>query len=177
MNFYTHPHASGHSQQPPFDAETMMDIASNLFPGLAEQWPQLATQFAPFMQNCAARAHAGAGPAPASPGFSPKMDVEERPESNETIVTLELPGVPRDTVCIDVTESSLKVSGDHVRSPGTGRLTTQERTFGKFERSLALPKGVLADDVKAELADGLLTLTFPMRKSVPEQEKTRVPLN
>ncbi|EJD42432.1 HSP20-like chaperone [Auricularia subglabra TFB-10046 SS5] len=177
MDFYTHPRANGPSQHPQFDVETMMDIASNLFPGLAEQWPQLAAQCGPFMQNFAARAQAGAGSAPAFSGFAPKMDVEERPESNETIVTLELPGVPRDTVCLDVTESSLKVSGEHIRSQGTGRLTTQERTFGKFERSLTLPKGVSADDVKAELADGLLTLTFPMRKTIPEQEKTRVPLD
>ncbi|KZV87260.1 HSP20-like chaperone [Exidia glandulosa HHB12029] len=110
------------------------------------------------------------------------MDVEERPESNETILSLELPGVARDAVGIDVHVDGadgprLVVSGEHTRLQGSGRLATHERVFGKFERTVRLPRGVTADDVKAELVDGVLTVTYPMRKSVPESESTRVTVN
>jgi len=131
-----------------------------------------------------------------------RMDTEERPESNETVLTLELPGVSRELIGIDVTPGSdassvgkLVVSGEtETRVPGA-KFTSRERSAGKFERTITLPKGVnvsvfgesvvrgdanrylQAEDVKADFADGVLTLVFPLRKSVPEADKTRVSIN
>jgi len=42
-----------------------------------------------------------------------------------------------------------------------------ERVFGAFSRSLTLPRGVDADAVKAEFADGVLEITIPK----PEERK------
>ncbi|KAH7099300.1 HSP20-like chaperone [Auriculariales sp. MPI-PUGE-AT-0066] len=185
------------AQQPSFDLDMMLDIASNVLPGLAEQWPQFAAQaeqFAPHLFNgqaangspfgrCSGFARRAAATSSPNGVFSPKMDSEERPETNETVLTLELPGIPRDRVNIDVTGGSdgaaakLVVSGGMDERPPGAKFSSRERTIGKFERTVNLPRGVTAEDIKADLADGLLTISYPLRKSVPEAEKTRVTVN
>ncbi len=44
-----------------------------------------------------------------------------------------------------------------------------ERRFGAFQRSLALPQGVKADQIEAAYDDGILTVTVPKA----EQEKPK----
>ncbi|MGE5620853.1 MAG: Hsp20/alpha crystallin family protein, partial [Sphingomonadaceae bacterium] len=36
-----------------------------------------------------------------------------------------------------------------------------ERRYGSFQRSLALPQGVKADEIQANYDDGILTVTVP----------------
>lgn len=54
------------------------------------------------------------------------------------------------------------------------RVLRSERRRGTFERQVQLPLPVEADQVSAELADGVLTVTLP--KSDPEQGKRRIPV-
>jgi HSP20 family protein len=44
-----------------------------------------------------------------------------------------------------------------------------ERSYGSFERSIALPEGVKPEDVKATIAKGVLTVKVP--KPAPAQSK------
>jgi HSP20 family protein len=44
-----------------------------------------------------------------------------------------------------------------------------ERSYGAFERSIALPDGVKPEDVKATIAKGVLTVKVP--KPAPAQAK------
>jgi HSP20 family protein len=44
-----------------------------------------------------------------------------------------------------------------------------ERRFGSFQRSLALPQGVRADEIQAAYDDGILTVTVPKA----EEEKPK----
>jgi len=77
-HFYTNFHndTSRQQQQQPFDLETMLDIASNILPGLAEQWPQFASraeQFAPQLFSAAGGCPAFARERPTSNGsFVPR---------------------------------------------------------------------------------------------------------
>ena len=85
------------------------------------------------------------------------------------VVTAELPGLSREDVEIEIKDGVLTVSGerraDHEeKSEGYFRV---ERSFGRFSRSLTLPKGVEADGVAAEFEGGVLEVRIPK----PEQRK------
>ncbi len=92
-------------------------------------------------------------------------------DSGKLIIRADLPGVdPKD---VDVT-----VTGDQLTIRGTReqRVDEQSRSFinrefsyGSFERTVRLPGGVKAEDVKASYRDGVLELTMP----VPEESKSR----
>jgi HSP20 family protein len=50
-----------------------------------------------------------------------------------------------------------------------GNVYYQERRYGKFERSFALPIGIETDAIDAEFEDGVLTVTLPK----PEEAKPK----
>lgn len=99
---------------------------------------------------------------PATAGaFSPALDVEESEDAFTLYV--ELPGVKPDDVEITLEENVLTVTGerkfyDEREEDGFRRI---ERSFGRFHRAVRLPDRVASDDVKAEYADGMLTITVP----------------
>jgi HSP20 family protein len=51
----------------------------------------------------------------------------------------------------------------------------REIRYGSFERSLPLPEGIKAEDLKATYRDGVLELSAPMPKEVaPKEVKVQV---
>ena len=73
------------------------------------------------------------------------MDVCETKE-NELTATIELPGMSKDDVSIDVHPNRLIISGQFTRSNQQEQngYAVRERHFGKFTRTLPLPTGVKA---------------------------------
>lgn len=90
--------------------------------------------------------------------FSPRMDIDEK-EGVYTIL-LDLPGLKKEDIKVDLHDSVLTVSGERVRAEGTGEKYS-ERSFGRFERSITLPTAVDAEKVEAKFEDGVLRLTLP----------------
>jgi HSP20 family protein len=68
---------------------------------------------------------------------------------------MELPGVKKEDVKLDLTQRSLSVSAERKLSTDTG-----ERTQS-YTRSLTLPADVATENISAKLEDGILTLTLP----------------
>jgi HSP20 family protein len=79
------------------------------------------------------------------------------------VVELEVPGVKREDVTIEVEDGRLAVTGEFKNTftaeDGT-RLHARTRRTGRFEYRARLPRGADADAVGAELADGVLTITI-----------------
>jgi len=94
-------------------------------------------------------------------GWSPATDLVETDSS--LILKADLPGLSRDDVNITVEENILTVSGERHQEHESSRdgYHHLERSFGKFSRSLRLPQGVSADDVRAEFDNGVLEVTIP----------------
>jgi HSP20 family protein len=86
-------------------------------------------------------------------------------------VTVALPGVNADQINVRLHDGTLTVSADVPQPavPENAHLLLQERPFGQFSRSIALPQPVNADQVEAAYEDGILTLTLP--KSPEAQPK------
>ncbi|KAF8732649.1 hypothetical protein AX14_004094 [Amanita brunnescens Koide BX004] len=104
----------------------------------------------------------------------PKMDLHENPESNTVTVLFELPGLDRENVNITVQNGRLDVSGESrlAQQYESGGFAVRERQAGRFYRSVQLPAGVSESDIKANLENGVLTVTYP--KATAEMAPKRI---
>ena len=74
---------------------------------------------------------------------------------------IDLPGVQRDDVDIQLVDRVLTVTGEVKEKERTGVLRRRTRRVGQFYYSVTLPGDVDADNVEARLHDGVLTLRVP----------------
>ena len=70
------------------------------------------------------------------------MDIHESPESNLVTATLELPGLKKEDIAIDVQGGRLVISGEQNQSNEVNEkgYVLRERRSGRFYRTLPLPK-------------------------------------
>jgi HSP20 family protein len=81
-------------------------------------------------------------------------------------VYMDVPGLNADSLEIELENDTLTVRGErpypYQRSDGDGQVVRHvERRFGRFERSLRVPRGMNPDAVEAQVANGVLTLHIP----------------
>lgn len=91
--------------------------------------------------------------------WSPLADVEEHEDAYT--VEIELPGVRRDDVDIQLLDRTLTVSGEIEEKERRGILHRRTRRMGRFHYAVTLPSEVDPDGVEASLRDGVLTLRVP----------------
>ena len=103
-------------------------------------------------------------------GWAPVVDLFENKDS--FVVKAELPGMKKEQIEISLHEGALLVSGERKREEKSkpGETYREERFYGKFHRSIALPKPVAADQVKATYKDGVLTVTLPKTEEVKPKQ-------
>jgi HSP20 family protein len=104
--------------------------------------------------------------------FMPSFDVKETADAY--VFTADMPGIRREDLDIQLAGNRLSISGRReVESSGQeGQVYTQERSFGTFTRSFALPEEVESGKVVAELRDGVLNLMVPKSPEVRPQKIT-----
>ena len=75
-----------------------------------------------------------------------RLDLYEDKNSNLVTATLELPGMKKEDISIDVHQEQLTITGEAEADSEVkdGAYTLRERKFGKFTRSIKLPKGTKA---------------------------------
>jgi HSP20 family protein len=84
-------------------------------------------------------------------------------QQDSVIVELELPGMDKADLSVEVVEDHLIISG-HKRSSGTrreGAILITERAFGNFKRVLALPCAVDGSAIQATYEKGILSVNLP----------------
>jgi HSP20 family protein len=91
----------------------------------------------------------------------PPMDLVETEDN--LVLRADLPGVDRDDIDIEVKDGVLTVSGERKAQHEEKRegFHRVERSFGRFSRSLELPKGVEADNIDARFERGVLEVRMP----------------
>ena len=90
-------------------------------------------------------------------GIYPRVNVSQ--DGDAFVAFVELPGVSRDDLEIEVNGRQLHVRGHkRVEAPAGAAVTHREFAGGAFERTLILPVRIDADTVHAELRDGILSL-------------------
>ena len=93
--------------------------------------------------------------------WMPRANVHETAE--EFVVTLEIPGIDRDEIEIQVEGPYLNVSGTRTEAATDGcvRWHQMEIAHGRFERVLALPQEADPERITATYKDGFLTIHIP----------------
>lgn len=96
-----------------------------------------------------------------------KSDIEQT--DTEYRITSDLPGTSLADIAITVDGFDVKITGKRELShkTETSRLCSQERYSGTFSRVFTLPSDACPQEAKASTKDGVLTVTFPRKKTTP----------
>lgn len=112
-------------------------------------------------------------------GFSnqqrtPMMDVADL--GNKYEMKVEMPGIPKDKINIDVSPNGIEISADHEtnQEEKNKNWLRRERSSMSFYRNIQFPEEVKTDTVEAELKDGVLHLSIPKVEAKPEYKATKV---
>ena len=150
--------ASSHAARDPFamlrDATSELDRIFGRPFGSALRWPSLRAMALPDAAS-----------------WTPQVDVFER--GNRLITKVDLPGVKKDDVKVEVTDGHLAISGERKSESDEKKDNVYrcERSYGSFYRAVPLPEGVMLEDVKASFANGVLEVSIPL--PAPDQAKVR----
>ena len=100
--------------------------------------------------------------APAMVNWVPGIDVFEA--EGRLVTRIDLPGMKKEDVKVEVTEGSLVISGERKREVEEKheQFFRREREYGQFYRAVPLPEGVNVEDIKAVFADGVLDVSIPL---------------
>jgi HSP20 family protein len=87
---------------------------------------------------------------------------------DDVVVKTAVPGVKSEDIDVSITGDVLIIKGETKAEEKVEKANyvRQERRYGAFSRSLALPSTVVADKVTAEFENGVLTLTLPKAEEV-----------
>ena len=111
-----------------------------------------------------------AQPALEAVAWIPGIDVFEK--DNRLITKVDLPGLKKEDVKVEVTDGHLAISGERKRETEEKKehFYRSEREYGSFYRTVPLPDGAKLEDVKAMFADGVLEVSVPL----PPKAETQV---
>jgi HSP20 family protein len=107
--------------------------------------------------------------------WTPAIDVER--EDGQVVVRADVPGFKPEDVKIEVSDDVLTISGEHQESDEQKdkNYVRRERRYGSFARSVALPPGVDAKQIKATTHDGVVELTIPLPMEEKQEKVTITP--
>jgi len=106
--------------------------------------------------------------------WSPQIDVSER--EGKFIVHADLPGLSKDDVKVDITDSLLTIQGErrqHKKEEREG-YSYNECSYGSFYRAIPLPTGAETAKATAQFQNGVLQVTVPAPAQVGGKQVRRL---
>jgi HSP20 family protein len=102
--------------------------------------------------------------------ITPIVDIYE--EKDDIVVKAELPGMTKDDIEVDISNSHLTLRGEKKKEEKIEEKEyfACERSYGAFHRSLELPKDVQSDKVKASFKNGILEIRLPKTEEAKTKE-------
>jgi HSP20 family protein len=105
--------------------------------------------------------------APTATAWSPLADLRETDDAY--IVEIDVPGVKREDITIDLRDDKLSVTGELKETEREGLFRKRTRRTGHFDYRTTLSRNVNPDKIDASLTNGVLTVRIPKA----EQAKPR----
>ena len=92
---------------------------------------------------------------------TPAVDVYE--DKDDVVVKAEVPGLSKEDLEVDLTESTLTIKGEKKKEEEIkeNNYYRSERSSGSFTRTFELPAEVKTDQAKASFKDGILEIRVP----------------
>lgn len=109
--------------------------------------------------------------------WAPSIDVDE--DDRSIHVKADMPGMSEKDISVVVENGVLTISGEkkeeRKEEKDGKRYIVSERRFGSFRRSISLPDGAKADNIKAEFKNGVLDVEIPKEeKAQPKRIEIKV---
>ena len=107
--------------------------------------------------------------------FVPTVDIEEK--DKEFSVIVELPGLRKEDIQINIKDKMLSISGEkkQEKTEKSANYLRSERVFGKFQRSFRLMDYADEANISAEFSDGVLSVSIPkLKESIAKQLEIKV---
>ena len=103
--------------------------------------------------------------------FIPAVNTREGDDAY--YIEVDLPGVKKEDINIDVDENTLTISGERKvkEEHKEDNFYKVESVYGKFERSFSLPEDVDTDKIEAEFKNGVLEIKIPKVQKVEQTPK------
>jgi HSP20 family protein len=94
--------------------------------------------------------------------WTPSIEIFEK--DKRLFTRVDLPGMKREDVKVEVTDGNLVISGERKKEFEEKKENVYrcEREYGSFYRSVPLPENVKLDDIKATFVNGVLEVSVPM---------------
>ncbi|KAJ8550851.1 hypothetical protein K7X08_000221 [Anisodus acutangulus] len=98
--------------------------------------------------------------------LSPSQLMGRYKEDNKSYkIRYDVPGLSKEDVKITVEGGMLTIKGEHKEEHEEGsdndEFWSSSRSYGYYNNSIMLPEDAKADEIKAEMKDGVLTITIP----------------
>jgi HSP20 family protein len=102
--------------------------------------------------------------------WEPPVDIYETDDA--LVLQVELPGVSKDAVNVELHEHTLTLSGERTREPAVtgGQYQREEGRYGAFQRAFRMPTIVDQAKIQATYKDGVLALRLPKHAAATPQE-------
>ena len=108
-------------------------------------------------------------------GFSPSVNTREGEYAYH--VEVDLPGVKKDDIHVDLKGNVLTISGERKTKKEVKEedYYKMESSYGKFQRSFTLPENTDAENIEANAEDGVLEVVIPkMERSKKKSKKIKI---
>jgi len=105
---------------------------------------------------------------------TPPMDIADMGDRYE--MRVEMPGVPKDNINIEVTPNSIEISAQYEekKDDKDKNWLRRERSSMSYYRALELPEELKTEHVDAEFNDGILTVKLPKVEPRPEEKPKKI---
>ena len=99
-----------------------------------------------------------------------RSDIKDK--GNEYAIEIELPGVKKEDIGINLENGYLTVAvnTNEEKRDEQDNYIVQERRYGGYQRSFRLNRNVQKSDINAEYKDGILSLTVPKTEDKKEND-------
>jgi HSP20 family protein len=92
-------------------------------------------------------------------------------DADKVFLELEVPGVNKESIDLTVHNGVLRITGERKSPEGERDYWVNERLYGTFDRTIALPDDVDADSIQAELIEGVLRIELSKK---PEAQPKKI---
>lgn len=116
---------------------------------------------------------------PSFPEFPkmPEASCDVVDEGNQLRVKMNVPGVKKNEISLNVTDNSLEVSAEHKEESSEEEKKNylrKERSEVSYYRTHPLPENGVSGKVKTKMTDGVLEVILPKTKPTPKPKKRSV---
>ena len=115
---------------------------------------------------------------PSFPEFPkmPETSCDVIDEGNQLRVKMDVPGVKKNEISLNVTDNSIEMKAGHKESSEEKKKNylRKERSEVSYYRTLPLPENVVSGKAKAKMTDGVLEVILPKEKPTPKPKKRSI---